>query len=692
MAAPLSGIDHVVEYIGTRASLDDLVVFPFIVLSSLYIFNRGSLWPTRESHHHKLFERPQMGLAIAEKPRKSRNILHGTQEINARVVVCWGSQSGFAEGLAHSLARDLHQRFGVQVLLADLSDYDAESFTLLPNSTPVIFIVSTYGEGDPSDNAQDFVSWSRAAQAGCLKNLSFAAFGCGNSNYQNYNKVVDDLQHFLTEAGAAPLIATGKGDEATRTSKEDFLDWKEDLVLVLSRELGLPQIEREYEPSVEVAEVGPKSSAGDVHIGAPCYKLSAKDSKVQSEIVKLPIVSKRSLAQYDEHDRNCFEVVANLVSRSDIKYRTGDHMAIWPENPDHDVRMLQQVLGLYDRKDSVITISLRDGTTDCKLPARTTIDTLFRHYLDICGPVSRETLQALALTASTPLVKNNLLAISQSKEKYLEHLDRNHLTFARVLRYTVELDPSASWKHLTLPFVVDYIPTMMPRLYSISSSATTSPRQVSLTVSAKPTPLAKNSNVKIPGLASTYLTGYSEPNTIESDISSASSVFAQIRHTNFKLPTNSTTPVIMVAAGSGIAPFRAFIQERARLKAVGRDVGDMILLFGCQRERNFPYRDELEAIATGPLKGLLRIICAFSRAGETREYVQDRVEAHSAEICDLLLKGDAAMYMCGAASMAQKVNRALENHIVGTEGWKGSYNAWKSQKKSGRRWFEDVWG
>lgn len=87
-----------------RASLDDLVLFTLIALGSLYVPNRGSLWKRPEEFHSKLFERPQIG-SLVKKPTKSRCIQQTTEEIGARVVILWGSQSGFAEALAHSLAQ-----------------------------------------------------------------------------------------------------------------------------------------------------------------------------------------------------------------------------------------------------------------------------------------------------------------------------------------------------------------------------------------------------------------------------------------------------------------------------------------------------------------------------------------------------------------------------------------------------------
>lgn len=260
------------------------------------------------------------------------------------------------------------------------------------------------------------------------------------------------------------------------------MDWKENLAAALCRNFGFLEIERKYEPSVDVAESEALTAADFLQLGSPVYQSNGGQGKKQSQIIKLPVVSRTPLAQYDEHNRSCIEVVADLSSYSNIKYQTGDHIAVWPENPAEDVQMIVRLLGLHEKRDTAITISPRDGSSELKLPSRTTIDALFRHHLDICGPVSRGTVLAITRMAPASLIKDSLSAMATSKATFLNQLTTNHLSFVRILQQTIALDPSASWETLSLPFVIDHVGPMIPRLYSISSFATTCPRQVSLTV------------------------------------------------------------------------------------------------------------------------------------------------------------------------------------------------------------------
>ena len=101
----------------------------------------------------------------------------------------------------------------------------------------------------------------------------------------------------------------------------------------------------------------------------------------------------------------------------------------------------------------------------------------------------------------------------------------------------------------------------------------------------------------------------------------------QIVPSTFRLPVLAKTPIVMVAAGTGIAPFRGFIQERARVASTAREVGKTLLFFGCRSpENDYLYQDELEDLATGPLKDILHLHTAFSRTGSEKKYVQHRIQ------------------------------------------------------------------
>ncbi|KAE9583614.1 NADPH--cytochrome P450 reductase [Colletotrichum fructicola] len=683
-----------VDTLSKQASYDDYLLLPLVILGSLFVFNRGSIIPKTDPYHQKWFWKPQKAMGgNVTLTNRTRNIAEKFQELGSDLVIFWGSQSGTAEGFAHRLAREFHQRFKLNALVADLSDYDAETIALIPESKLCIFIMSTYGEGDPSDNAQDFVSWSSRTTGVSLEHLKYAAFGCGNSNYRFYNKVIDDVVTALTSFRATAILPTGKGNEATRTTEEDFMDWKESLFKTLVNDFAYKEYDVEYEPSVDV--IVDEVVESKLHVGKPFYRATSKKATtLNSEIAALPVRAKRELARHDGQGHSVIDLEVDLSSHLEIKYKTGDHIAIWPVNPTEEVQSLTQILGLDSRRNESIQVISKATEEEPKVPSPTTIQALCQHYLEICAAVPRETVLSLVQYASTDKVKTELKMIGHDRETYAAFLEQNHLTLARLLKHTLTVDPSATWTNLPLSFMIDFLPAMQPRLYSISSSRITSPRHVSLTVSVKPSQLAAKPDVTIAGLASTYLSRLQpdRPGSPETALINMSQVHAQIRGSSFKLPILPSVPLVMVAAGTGIAPFRAFVQERARLASVGKEIGRMVLFFGCQNESDYLYKDELSELMEGALAGKLEVVTAFSRADGQKTYVQHRLQERSKDLGRLLLDEDAAFYICGAANMAKAVGNVVRETVKVTREWEDDeVESWRQERKRSKRWFEDVW-
>ncbi|KAI8307593.1 NADPH--cytochrome P450 reductase [Colletotrichum sp. SAR11_59] len=680
-----------VDILSKQASYDDYLVLPLVILESLFVFNRGSILPKTDPYHQKWFWKPQEsmgGNVILTK--RTRNIAEKIQELRSDLVIFWGSQSGTAEGFAHRLAREFHQRFKLIALVSDLSDYDAETIALIPESK---LCMSTYGEGDPSDNAQDFVSWSSRTTGVSLEHLKYAAFGCGNSNYRFYNKVIDDVVTALTSFRATAILPTGKGNEATRTTEEDFMDWKESLFKTLVNGFAYKEYDVEYEPSVDV--IVDKVDESKLHVGKPFYRATSKKAtSLHSEIAALPVRAKRELARHDGQGHSVIDLEVDLSSHLEIKYKTGDHIAIWPVNPTEEVEVFLQILGLNSRRNEPIQVISKATEEEPKVPSPTTVQALCQHHLEICAAVPRETVLSLVQFASTDKVKTELKTIGQDRETYASFLEQNHLTLARLLKHTLTVDPSATWTNLPLSFVVDFLPAMQPRLYSISSSRITSPRHVSLTVSVKPSQLASKPGVIIAGLASTYLSRLqpNRPGPPETALINMFQVHAQIRGSSFKLPMLLSVPLVMVAAGTGVAPFRAFVQERARLASVGKEIETMVLFFGCQNESDYLFKDELAELMDGALAGKLEVITEFSRVNSQKTYVQHRLQECSQDLGRLLLDEDAAFYICGAANMAKAVGNVVRETVKVTREWEDDeVESWRQERKRSKRWFEDVW-
>lgn len=558
----------------------------------------------------------------------------------------------------------------------------------------VVFIASTFGEGDPSDNTAGFLHWIRSAEVS-LRNLHYFAFGLGNSNYKYYNKVIDVIVESLDALGAQRLMPVGRADDAKDATEEDFIAWKEELFDYLTRTLGHQEYDMVYEPSLLVKQ-DTSVDLIDLHQGEPVVD---NKSLVGSSAVKpLRIKDMRELFG-PSADRNCLHADLDLTDFPEMNYKTGDHLIIWPSNPNAEVERILKQLGRLHEGDLPIFIKSLNGSK-VKIPTPTTLSALLRYYLEICSPVSRETVTQLAQFAPTVSCRLFLEGISRDRSSYSAFLATTHITVGRLLEVSTSSAP-ASWSSLPLSFLLDAFPVMRPRSYSISSSSVVSPRTPSITavVTQAAVQNPTTGQITIPGLTTNYLLAHhvqdkytyslkGPGNTLEGH-----KIYAQIRKSKFKLPALSSQPVIMVAAGTGIAPFRGFIQERARMKQVGRACGKMLLYFGCRSpDEDYIYREELAQLQA-VLGGQLCIVTAFSRYKGKKIYTQDRILEDKNRMFGMLTEANANLYICGSATMAREVNNTISSIIKDGNAWTDEeIRTWYETKKKTRKFQEDVWG
>lgn len=290
----------------------------------------------------------------------------------------------------------------------------------------------------------------------------------------------------LDGLGASSLLAVCKGNEASRTTDEDFTGFKEKLFASLGSVLKLEERETVYTPSVEIVEQE-SEPLHEALLAAPSQE--SMPLKLRSVIAAVSVTYRRELVTSTSTDRKCIHMELDLSAYPKIKYKTGDHIAIWPRNPQEEVALLLNILGLMSRKDILLKCQPLDGKNDrLKFPSPTTLLALFRYHLGICAPVSRETVLSLSQFVGTDRAKTLLLSLAKDRVAYAEFLKSNYITFARLLQYVAANDPDISWSDVPLSFVLESLPPLAPRYYSISSSSITSPRQLSITVAVKNMP------------------------------------------------------------------------------------------------------------------------------------------------------------------------------------------------------------
>jgi len=369
------------------------------------------------------------------------------------------------------------------------------------------------------------------------------------------------------------------------------------------------------------------------------------------------------------------------------------------------------MFSLTSKKNHIIDIAPKDANDKVPIPQRTTYEMAFRHYLDICTIITRQTIRKLSDFTTSDVLHTELLELANDKARFATTVTRRQVTISQLLARLAGNHSASVAINAPFSLILELIPKLKPRHYSISSSALRSRKIISITavVVLKQDPV---SEISFCGVSTGYLSALkiaqeasSSPSThnlhstrlAKSSVSTAPRSLIHVRRSKFRPPFDPSTPIIMIGPGTGIAPFRAFVQERATQHAQGRSIGRTLLFYGCRNSsEDFLYKDEwrdlIEHSKVG--EGVFDMHTAFSREpGRPRQYVQDLLgESQRAnEIRWLVHEQGARVYVCGnAARMAKDVARVVGGVLVDSYRDESGPEMIAQLKKEGR-WCEDVW-
>eukprot|EP00164_Ancoracysta_twista_P001481 GFYU01001933.1.p1 GENE.GFYU01001933.1~~GFYU01001933.1.p1 ORF type:complete len:645 (-),score=228.47 GFYU01001933.1:109-2043(-) len=582
----------------------------------------------------------------------------------------FGSQTGTAETFAEKLS-DEGKQYQFRTRAIDVEEYNEEPDQLSEEEGVVIFLVATYGEGEPTDSMVDFYKWFKQEKPS-LNGVRFTVFGLGNMQYENYNTMGKSMDELMQEYGGERVHELGLGND-DGTMEEDFLKWK----------TGMWQsVLAYYGRDAEVSDEAPEQQYEILIHDDGCDVTDPFKTERGAVTEKNPkhcnIVVNKEL-HTEKSDRSCVHVEID-ISGSNIKYETGDHLGVWAENDPAIAAKLAKMLGYkmstvftLGKKGLVETVkSRKDVGAHPHMPPKISLRDALTKLCDIHCICSRSMLQMFAAHAKNPEDKvklKNFAALSdESIAAYREYIQDAGRTIVEVL----EDFPSAI---PPLDHFLEVCPKLQCRYYSISSSNVVHPDKVHITVAH--TQFTTSTGRTHNGVASTFLR-YMK-------VGNAAPMF--VRKSTFKLPSKST-PIIMVGPGTGYAPFRGFIQERRHQQATG----ETHMYFGCrERAKDFIYEDEfLEATRDGTLTDLQ---LAFSREGATKDYVQHRLMEQKEKIWDLLANQQAFFYVCGDAThMAKDVHKALHDIAIQVGGLSTSKaEEFVKNLETKGRYHKDVW-
>jgi cytochrome P450/NADPH-cytochrome P450 reductase len=525
--------------------------------------------------------------------------------------VLYGSNAGTSEAFAQRIANEARQG-GYTSTLATLDSATGH----LPTEGIVTIVTSSY-EGQPPDNARKFVEWVDGLAEGALTGVRYAVFGCGNTDWAStYQAVPQQIDGRLAATGAQRVVERGQAN-ARGDFFGDFEAWYEKFWERVGAEFGQARpVPGGGAAAAPLLEVSLEGAARDPILRQ--NQLSLGTVVANRELVDLSAPGARSKRHVE------------IALPEGMRYQAGDYLAVLPLNP---ASVVDRALARFDLAyDAQVVINVGGGGQTFLPTGRpVTVGELLSSYVELSLPASRRQVEQLIATAVSADDKQSLRALVGDDATYAaEVLDRRVSVLDLLERHPdLELPLSAFLTMLT---------PLVPRQYSISSSPRWSEDHVTLTIAVLTAP-ALSGNGIYEGAASTYLS-HARP---------GSKVAASVRPSNqaFHPPESLSTPMVMVCAGTGLAPFRAFLQDRAlRAEADGVAPAPSLLFFGCDaQEVDYLYRDEL---AVWEQQGIVSVRPAFS-SGAVGEpaFVQDRLWADRDEVVELVRDRGAIFYVCG---------------------------------------------
>ena len=540
---------------------------------------------------------------------------------SADITILVGSQTGNSEALAEQ-TRQLAASRGLRAVIKKMGDYKLPQLRTEKN---LLVIVSTYGEGEPTDNSREIYEYLFSKRAPTLNQAHFAVLGLGDSSYEFFCKIGVDFDRRLEELGATRIHQRVDCDVDFESTAEAWMDAV--LNELAARVEAKPQLAGLSLPAFSTAT----------------FSAYSRKNPFPAVLLENIVLNGRGSGKETHH-------LELSLEGSGLTYEPGDALGIYPTNAPEVVDDLLQ--GLHFNGEEQITV---DGK------AVTIHEALFLHYE--VTTITRPMMQKYA-----SLAKNKNL------EQLLDDKFKKELNNYLYGREIVDLIADFPTDHLSPQAFVGCLRKLPPRLYSIASSLKQHLDEVHLTVAAV---RYQSYSRDRKGVGSTFLADrIGEDATIPVYID---------RNNNFKLPADPSTPIIMIGPGTGIAPFRAFVEEREAVGATGKNW----LFFGDQHfETDFLYQTEwLRYLKSGVLT---RMNVAFSRDQEQKVYVQHLMAEHGKELYAWLQEG-AHLYVCGDEKrMAHDVHETLLK-IVASENGLDNAKDYVANLQKEKRYQRDVY-
>lgn len=529
-------------------------------------------------------------------------------------------------GNARHLAEQLRDNLVAHKLNVELYSAGEYKFKQLHKTTTLIIIVSTQGEGDPPEEAIAFYKYLNSKKAAEMKETAYAILSLGDSSYEHFCKAGKDFDERIAQLGATRLLPRVDADVEYQAVADE---WIEQLTALLKARVPAQR--------TQVLQQTQSGTTDTIQVS-----LYHRDAPFTATLLTNQKITGRN------SDRDIRHIEISLEG-SDLQYQPGDALGVWFNNSPEKV-------------DELITLLWLKGDEPVTLKSQTF--TLKEALLYHCELTQNS---APIVKAYAQLTRHeDLLSLVSDKTKLQQYADKYPIN-EMVRQYCAQ--PTAQ-------DFVDILRPLTPRLYSIASSQQEVEDEVHLTLGV----------VRYDVNSRTYTGGASGFLADRLKEGDSVNVFIE-KNAHFRLPEDNTAPVIMIGPGTGIAPFRSFMQQRENDAATGKNW----LFFGNPHfVEDFLYQVEWQRYVKNGL--LTHIDLAWSRDQAHKIYVQDKLRERGNEIWQWLQQG-AYLYVCGDASrMAKDVEQALLD-IVMEYGNKNIEEAdeYLSELRLERRYQRDVY-
>ena len=581
------------------------------------------------------------------------------------LTILYGSETGTAEDVAFQVCALIESRFEISVIVKSCDEYDISEVVL---QKLIIFIVSTTGDGEIPSNMRKFWRFllQKKLNSNTLTNLKYAVFGLGDSSYDKYNAAARKLQMRLKQLGSQDILPIGLGDDQSRYGYLTALDtWIENIMSKLYS-LGLKLNEGGLKPNIPLFKTVLNTNLIDTNTN-----LISSDSDLNvsmyGTLSTATVTLIKRLTNFSWH-QDVRHVVFQLDAAqfSVPSFLAGDVVKIYPCNCVTSILRALKILQRSDRLlalDTRVTIVKSDVRKNCRHnringSGTMLLETILGTYLDICGMPQRSFFQSLATFTSNEDHKEKLIEISSAagNDIYFNYCVKERRNYIDILEDFHSVCPP-------LDFLLEVIPLIRPRSYSIASTSLVNSREIHVCVALVEykTKLGR----KIEGICSQYL----------KNITVGTKIRLILCKGAFNAP-EVNKKIILIGPGTGVAPMRAIIEERLHLSP-HKEIHNFLLFFGCRKQNyDYLYEDEfnninesmeINTILNNPVlstNSYKTVITAFSQDQPQKVYVTDKLKLVGESVWKALLDG-CYIYIAGSAkNMPKDVRKAIHDIIV----------------------------